>query len=653
MNKPVLVIMAAGMGSRFGGLKQITPIDDQGQIIIDFSLYDAWKAGFRKVVFIIKHEIETDFRAVIGERMEKYFDVEYVFQEVDKLPEGYAVPEGRTKPWGTAHAIACAKDAIDGPFAVLNADDYYGPQAMQTIFDYLKEERPANEHAMVGYLLRNTVTEHGSVARGVCEAKDGFLTNIVERTHIEKRGDNAAFTEDGENFVELSGDTIVSMNLWGFQQEILNEFTGRFAAFLDENLSKNPLKCEYFLPTVANAQVQEGLGTIRVLTTPDKWYGVTYAEDLASVQEAVADMKAKGIYPEKLWMDPAAAYHFQIEGAPYTMERYGFGHINATYLLVTTTGRRYILQRISPAFDVVKLMNNIEAVTAFTAAHTADPRGAMRLVHTIDGKSYYTDETGDYRVYEFVEDSICLQAAETPEDFYESAKAFGAFQQMMADFPAETLAEPIPNFHNTVDRYRIFHEVLAKDVMGRAKDVAEEIAFVLSKEEEAGTLQHLRESGELPLRVTHNDTKLNNVMLDATTRKALCVIDLDTVMPGLSLYDFGDSIRFGAATAAEDETDLSKMTIDLDLFRIYTRGFLEACPGLSAKEIELLALGAKTMTLECGVRFLTDYLDGDHYFKIHRDGHNLDRARTQFKLVREMEAKWAEMNDIVKEEAGK
>ncbi len=301
MNKPVLVIMAAGMGSRFGGLKQLTPVDENGHKIIDFSLYDAWRAGFRKVVFIIKREIEESFRQAIGRHAEPYFHVEYVFQELDRLPAGFAVPAGRTKPWGTAHAIACAADAIDGPFAVLNADDYYGPHAMQAIFNFLQEERQPNEHAMVGYLLRNTLTEHGSVARGVCQVTDGFLRNIVERTHIEKRGDHAAYTADGENFIDLSGDTIVSMNLWGFQREILNEFTGRFGAFLEENLSKDPLKCEYFLPAVANAQVQEGLGTIRVLTTSDKWYGVTYAEDLASVRTAVAAMKANGLYPENLW----------------------------------------------------------------------------------------------------------------------------------------------------------------------------------------------------------------------------------------------------------------------------------------------------------------------------------------------------------------
>ena len=301
MREPVLVIMAAGMGSRFGGLKQITPIDDRGHSIIDYSLYDARKAGFRKVVFIIKHAIEEDFKNAVGTRMEQYFDVRYVFQEVDKLPEGFAVPEGRTKPWGTAHAIACAKDAIDGPFAVLNADDYYGANAIKTIYDFLKEERQPSEHAMVGYLVRNTVTENGYVSRGVCTVEDGLLKTVTERTHIEKRGNGAAYTEDGEHYVDLPGDTVVSMNLWGFQQELLEQFVGGFPAFLEENLPKNPLKCEYFLPSVANAQIQKGLGTVRVLPTEDVWYGVTYSEDLQSVKNAIQAMRDRKLYPEELW----------------------------------------------------------------------------------------------------------------------------------------------------------------------------------------------------------------------------------------------------------------------------------------------------------------------------------------------------------------
>ena len=254
-------------------------------------------------------------------------------------------------------------------------------------------------------------------------------------------------------------------------------------------------------------------------------------------------------------------------------------------------------------------------------------------------------------MYDFVEDSICLQLPETDEDFYQSAVGFGTFQQMLTDFPAEKLHETITNFHNTPGRYRAFLESLERDPMHRTAQVQPEIEFALARQAEMSAIQNALTAGELPLRVTHNDTKLNNVLLDAATRQALCVIDLDTVMPGSSLYDFGDSIRFGAATAAEDEKDLSKMGMSLERFRVFTRGYVRACPGLTAKELELLPMGAKTMTMECGVRFLTDYLDGDHYFAVHREGQNLDRCRTQFKLVADMEKKWDEMRKIVEEES--
>lgn len=343
---------------------------------------------------------------------------------------------------------------------------------------------------------------------------------------------------------------------------------------------------------------------------------------------------------------------FALDTPPVSCERYGEGHINETYKVVTESGHRYILQKINhTAFkDVAGLMENITSVTEYLRKQATDPRTVLSLQHTLSGKTYFHNSDDTYwRVMDFVEDAICLQAPETPADFYESAVAFGNFQQQLKDFPAATLHESIPNFHNTPDRYRIFKETLARDPMGRAAEVQKEIDFALSKEADAHALADMLAKGELPLRVTHNDTKLNNVMLDAKTRKALCVIDLDTVMPGLSLYDFGDSIRFGAATAAEDETDLTKMEMDLELFRIYTEGFLSACPGLTAAEREMLPMGAKLMTLECGVRFLTDYLDGDHYFAIHREKHNLDRARTQFKLVSDMEKKWEQMHQIVKQ----
>lgn len=289
------------MGSRFGGLKQITAIDAEGHAIIDFSLFDACRAGFRNIVFIIKREIEDSFRAAIGTRMEKYFDVKYVYQQLDVLPEGYTVPAGREKPWGTGHAVMCCRGVVEGPFAVINADDFYGAGAYRTMYDFLSGDRKPGEYAMVGYKLRNTVTENGSVARGVCDTENGYLVDITERTHIEKRGENAAYTEDGEHFVPLSGDATVSMNFWGFSTMMLDELYARFPAFLDKSLPVNPLRCEYFLPFVANEQLREGLATVSILDCNETWYGMTYREDLDSVKAAIAGMKARGIYPERLW----------------------------------------------------------------------------------------------------------------------------------------------------------------------------------------------------------------------------------------------------------------------------------------------------------------------------------------------------------------
>ena len=300
-HEPTLVIMAAGLGSRFGGLKQMTPVDEEGHFIIDFSLYDAYQAGFRRVAFIIKREIEQTFRETIGARMEKFFHVDYVYQELDRLPEGFAVPEGRKKPWGTAHAVACCRGVVEGPFAVINSDDFYGRGAYEEIYRFLTEHETPHHYAMLGYQLRNTVTEFGSVARGVCHVQDGMLLDITERTKIFKRGQDAAYTEDGETFVPLSGDTQVSMNFWGFTPEILDEIWNAFPAFLAENLPVNPEKCEFYLPTFVGSRLAEKKVSVRVLPCMETWHGVTYKEDLDSVKSAIGALKREGTYPARLW----------------------------------------------------------------------------------------------------------------------------------------------------------------------------------------------------------------------------------------------------------------------------------------------------------------------------------------------------------------
>ena len=346
-----------------------------------------------------------------------------------------------------------------------------------------------------------------------------------------------------------------------------------------------------------------------------------------------------------------ALENFKIKGKAVNCERYGNGHINETYRAVTDTGREYILQKINK--NIFKrpdqLMENIYAVCGHVSKKVTDPRGALTIINTKDGGFFYLDEGENYwRAYDFITDSLCLEAVEYESDFYESAVGFGTFQNMLSDFDASVLHETIVNFHNTPDRYRKFREALEKDAAGRAKEVKAEIDFVLSREKDASVLTDLQNSKLLPLRVTHNDTKLNNVLFDIKTRKALCIIDLDTVMPGLAAYDFGDSIRFGASSAKEDETDLSKVNFVFNLYKIYTEGYLSACgSSLTKKEIETLPEGAKLMTLECGVRFLTDYLEGDHYFRIKYPEHNLVRCRTQFKLVSDMENRWDKMKNLV------
>ena len=350
---------------------------------------------------------------------------------------------------------------------------------------------------------------------------------------------------------------------------------------------------------------------------------------------------------------------FKLPGELKECIRYGSGHINDTYRLTYETPqgtKRYILQRMSTSIfkKPLELMENVSGVTAWLRKkiieNGGDPeRETLTLLKSNDGLPYFVDSTGEYwRVYLFIEGATCYDAVKDDNDFYQSAVAFGHFQRLLADYPAETLHETIKDFHNTPDRLEKFKKAVAEDICGRAASVQKEIDFILEREELTHALYDLQLDGRLPLRVTHNDTKLNNIMIDDETGKAICVIDLDTVMPGLTANDFGDSIRFGASTALEDEQDLSKVSCDLHLFDVYARGFIEGCGGaLTDLEIDMLPMGAILMTFENGIRFLTDHLEGDHYFHIHREGHNLDRCRTQLTLVKDMQEKLPQMNAII------
>jgi len=671
MIKPTLVVMAAGIGSRYGGLKQIDPVGPSGEIIIDYSIYDALKTGFGKVVFIIKEEMLEDFKDIIGRRVESLVETAYVFQKVDTVPARYTKSAERTKPWGTAHAVMCCKNDVNTPFLVINADDFYGESTFKLIHDYLvdlEDIKDCYEYSMVGFKLENTLTNHGHVARGVCEVDSlGYLKGIKERTKIEKFGDVTKYTENGKNWVDISKGSTVSMNTWGFTPSIFEELENKFPIFLEEN-KNNILKAEYFLPTVVDSLIAEGKAKVKVITSEEQWYGVTYKEDKPTVKAAIMNLVDKGIYPVKLWgnkmennfnFDEIVA-QFNYEGRFVESKPYGLGHINDTFAVtcIKANGNpiRYILQRINT--NIFKtpenLMENIKNVTTWLndkiKATGGNPeRETLNLIDTISGKSFYVSSLGDFwRSYKFIEGAQTYQVVENLRHFYNAGKALGNFEQLLADFPAEKLHETIPDFHNTRKRYETFLEALSKDVMNRAKDVQKEIDFVLSRGAETSLLVNLLNEGMLPLRVTHNDTKFNNVMIDNETGEGICVIDLDTIMPGLSLYDFGDSIRSGANPAEEDEKDLSKVCMDLELYEHFTMGFLEGTNhSLTTAELEYLPLGAKMMTFECGIRFLTDHLNGDTYFKVHRENHNLDRARTQFKMVADMEGKIDQMKAIV------
>jgi aminoglycoside phosphotransferase (APT) family kinase protein len=659
--KPSLVVLAAGIGSRFGGLKQIEPVDGAGQLIIDYSIYDAMRAGFETVICVITKEIEADFRAMIGDRISRFVDLRYCFQRLDDLPAGRSVPAGRKKPWGTAHALLAARHEVSGPFAVINADDFYGASAYKAMFEFLSNRAKEGLGAMVGYKLGDTLSGNGHVARGICELDErGMLSGITERTHIVPRPGGAAYA-DGDDLIFVPSETIVSMNLWGFDSSFMKEAEERLSVFLDGLSGTNILTSEYFLPWVSAQLLDEKKIEIEVLErmssangTPNaessQWFGITYRSDLPTVKLALSKLIESGEYPEELWQEKPLslleqASRFKLQGAPVHAAMHGSGLINVTSLVEDKTGKRYVMQKINSGVfkKPIAVMKNI--VLALDRLKGA----GLTLVPSLSGELWDVDPSGQvWRLYDYVPNSVCLQKPRTPNDMKACGKAFGEFLRSLDGIPLELIETTIANFHDAPRYFNHLKEVVKKDTMGRASKVAKELDFALSREEVAIRLSKMRDAGELPVRLVHNDAKLTNVLFDERTGDALCVIDLDTLMPGLAAHDYGEAIRYGANTAAEDEPDSSKAALSLEMAEACTEGFLKACGSmLNRAEAESLRYGAITMTLENGVRFLADYLEGDIYYRIDRESHNLDRCRSQFGLAADMERHWDEMGAMV------
>lgn len=653
MEEATIIVLAAGMGSRFGGIKQMAGVGPNEEWLLEYSLYDAWRAGFRRVIFIIRPELEASFEATISKRIRSFFKIEYAYQtNAANVPDSIDL-SCRKKPLGTGHALLCARHLIQGPFTVINADDYYGPQAYREMYDQMKSLVDKRTGAMVAYRLEETLSDYGPVARGLCEMDlHNHLVNVQERTGLN-RVETRIQDEYG---VTIHEDTWVSMNIWCLPPSFLTYLEKQFLDFLKYELVYNPRTAEFYLPKSINAAIAAKELTIQVNFSTDKWTGMTYIEDFSNTKQQLCDLYAKGIYPAQLWtieafysaIMEAFGYKNVVSVAPITE-----GHINTTFLVTVEQfmqTEKFILQRINTQVfqQPEQLMANIEAVT-----HYIQSKGlsTLSLIYTIKGKRLYIDENDQYwRLYRYVEDTQVPTAQASTGELHAAGYAFGTFQNALSGFDASVLNEVIPDFHNTPARYAQLQHAVSRNPLGRSALLAEELAFAKGLSAKIDFIVNDLASGKLPLRVTHNDTKVNNVLLSRKTGEGLCVIDLDTVMPGSLLYDYGDGIRSTVTGRAEDERNVSAIGVDLERFEAFTAGFLKGIGNsLTDSELNNLLNGAVLMTYECGIRFLSDYILGDVYFKIDYPDQNLVRARSQFKLVKALLSEQGALESIIKQ----
>jgi len=655
-----LVLLAAGIGRRFGGLKQLEGVGPNGEAILEYTVHDAVRAGVERVALVVRPENESEFRQTVGTRLDRMADVTYVHQQV---------AETRLKPWGTAHAILCATEAVASPFVVANADDFYGAGAIAAAVDYFKSGggSGAVEHALIGYQMRDTLPGAGCVSRAVCTLKNGLLADLVEMPQVWREGDDIIALDAAGRRHTLSGDESVSMNLWAFRPTMSAALRAAFDQFLRDHAASPD--AEFQIPVVIRDLIHSDLARVRVIPWTGPWCGVTHRDDLNGVRTHIGKLTDAGVYPSPLDAHRSGATkiafrpivdRFDIDGELTLITPLQGGHIHDSYVAVIQTPagpRRFVLQRINTTIftDVDGLMENIGRVTDHLRSKLRDAnateldRRVLTLVPMRAGPLTHRAPDGSrWRMTQFIERSTAIEFPRSPADAERAGRAFGEFHALLAHLPPPALCETIRHFHDTPRRLAALEQAIAVDSQHRADAIRTEIEFALSRRSLAAALVEPLQRGELPIRIAHNDAKLSNVLLDADSGEPLCVVDLDTVMPGTVLFDFGDMMRTILCPAAEDERDLSRVRVNTALFAGLARGYLDATRDfLTSTERSLLVTSGLVITYEQGVRFLTDYLQGDAYYRTTRPGQNLDRCRVQFALLKQLELHWSEFKAII------
>lgn len=650
-----LVVMAAGSSRRFGRWKPVEPVGPNGETLIEYSVNDALCAGFGRVVLVIQPEHESLIRETLCARLKGRVQVAIAYQNP---PVNTA---RRSRPWGTGHAVLCARDRAAGPFGVINSDDFYGPEAFVTLSAFLS--RPPTDpptFGLVGYALADTLPGTGSVSRAICELDDaGRLTGIREVANVMRQGEGASFLNEHGRTQSLDGDLCVSMNMWGFDERAFELLTTEFAAF--EREYGRSVDAEFQLPRVVGALLARGRVVVQVLRSTGRWLGLTHPSDVEHVR---ARLRALHPGPVRAPSTDAEAptglkaiVAQYVRGEHLDVTPLGGGHIHRSFR-VTGRDADYVLQQVNTHVfaEPDRVAENIARVTTHMSRRLADEgigdatRRVLCPVETVGGGYLFRDARQRvWRLTRFISNSVTHETIRSPRQAEACAAAYGRFQRLLADWNGPALHQTIPGFHDTPNRFAMLDHAVLADPHGRVPSARKEIDAACARRCLAGVLLDLHWRGEFPERIVHNDAKPANVLFDAHSAEPLCVIDLDTVMPGLSLWDLGDMIRSMASLTAEDEMDLSKVEADPTMVEAVVRGYLrEAAAVLTPVERDHLITAGKLMVLEQAVRFLTDYLAGDTYYAVARPDHNLARCRTQFSLLESIERQEETLSCLVR-----